>query len=27
LYDGVLVRNEQSVEACECRDPAHMLQR
>lgn len=27
LYDGILVRNEQRVEACECRDPAHMLQR
>ncbi|MEX1248042.1 MAG: LysM peptidoglycan-binding domain-containing M23 family metallopeptidase [Anaerolineales bacterium] len=27
LYDGVLQRGGQSVEACECRDPAHMLQR
>lgn len=27
LYDGILVRNDQRVEACECRDPAHMLQR
>lgn len=27
LYDGVLQRDGQTVEACECRDPAHMLQR
>lgn len=27
LYDGVLQRDGLSVEACECRDPAHMLQR
>lgn len=27
LYDGVLVRDGISVEACECRDPEHMLQR
>jgi LasA protease len=27
LYDGVLQRDGQSVEACECRDPEHMLQR
>jgi len=27
LYDGVLQRDGISVEACECRDPANMLQR
>ncbi|MEX2143522.1 MAG: LysM peptidoglycan-binding domain-containing protein [Anaerolineales bacterium] len=27
LYDGVLQRDGISVEACECRDPDHMLQR
>jgi LasA protease len=27
LYDGLLVRDGQSIEACECRDPANMLQR
>jgi murein DD-endopeptidase MepM/ murein hydrolase activator NlpD len=27
LYDGFLQRNDQIVEACECRDPSHMLQR
>jgi len=27
LYDGTLQREGQSVEACECRDPEHMLQR
>jgi LasA protease len=27
LYDGILQRDGISVEACECRDPAHMLQR
>lgn len=27
LYDGVMVRDGQSVEACECRDPQYMLQR
>lgn len=27
LYDGILVRDGISVEACECRDPEHMLQR
>jgi murein DD-endopeptidase MepM/ murein hydrolase activator NlpD len=27
LYDGSLQRDGQSVEACECRDPQHMLQR
>jgi len=27
LYDGSLERGAQSVEACECRDPDHMIQR
>jgi murein DD-endopeptidase MepM/ murein hydrolase activator NlpD len=27
LYDGVLQRDGRLVEACECRDPEHMLQR
>lgn len=27
LYDGFLQRDGQSVEACECRDPQHMLER
>ena len=27
LYDGVMRRDGLSVEACECRDPTHMLQR
>jgi hypothetical protein len=27
LYDGTLERNGDTVEACECRDPANMVQR
>jgi hypothetical protein len=27
LYDGVMQKDGTSVEACECRDPDHMLQR
>ncbi len=27
IYDGTLQRDGQSIEACECRDPSHMLQR
>jgi murein DD-endopeptidase MepM/ murein hydrolase activator NlpD len=27
LYDGIMVKDGVSVEACECRDPDHMLQR
>jgi len=27
LYDGILQKDGVSVEACECRDPDHMLQR
>ena len=27
LYDGTLERDGDTVEACECRDPANMVQR